>query len=60
MGLSFLPGMYVVLCAVIMVSLLVVKPVYCWPSFIIVLTGMPVYYLWRGVNKPLPRLAAGS
>ena len=37
--------------AVIMLSLLVVKPVYSWPSFIIVLAGIPVYYLWRSVNR---------
>ena len=37
--------MYVVLCAVNHASLLVVKPVYSWPSFIIVLAGIPVYYL---------------
>lgn len=50
-GYPLLPALYVAVCAVIMVSLLVVKPVYSWPSFIIVLTGIPVYYLWRGLNK---------
>jgi basic amino acid/polyamine antiporter, APA family len=50
-GYPLLPGLYIVLCAVIMLSLLVVKPVYSWPSFIIVLAGIPVYYVWRGVNS---------
>jgi basic amino acid/polyamine antiporter, APA family len=50
-GYPFVPALYIVLCAVIMLSLLVVKPVYSWPSFIIVLTGIPVYYLWRNVNR---------
>jgi len=42
-----LPAIYVFLCAVIMLDLLVVKPVYTWPGLIIVLTGIPVYFLWR-------------
>src|SRR5205085_2351863 len=41
------PALYVVLCAVIMLALLFVKPVYSWPSFLIVLSGIPVYFLWR-------------
>lgn len=46
-GYPLVPGLYVILCAVIMLALLVVKPVYSWPSFVIVLTGFPVYFLWR-------------
>jgi APA family basic amino acid/polyamine antiporter len=51
-GYPVLPALYIVLCSVIMLSLLVVKPVFSWPSFIIVLTGIPVYYAWRALNKP--------
>jgi APA family basic amino acid/polyamine antiporter len=47
-GYPLVPGLYVLLCAVIMLALLVVKPVFSWPSFIIILTGIPVYLLWRG------------
>ena len=46
------PGLYVLLCAVIMLALLFVRPVYSWPSFLIVLTGIPVYFLWRRANPP--------
>jgi APA family basic amino acid/polyamine antiporter len=42
-----LPAIYVFLCAVIMLDLLVVKPRYTWPGLIIVMTGIPVYFLWR-------------
>src|SRR5262249_7940260 len=42
-----LPAIYVFLCAIIMLDLLVVKPDYTWPGLIIVLTGIPVYFLWR-------------
>ena len=51
-GFPVVPALYIVLCAVIMLSLLVVKPVYSWPSFIIVLAGIPVYWVWRWVNQP--------
>jgi APA family basic amino acid/polyamine antiporter len=46
-GYPVLPAIYITLCAIIMVGLLIVKPVYSWPSFIIILTGIPVYWLWR-------------
>jgi APA family basic amino acid/polyamine antiporter len=46
-GYPVVPAVYVLLCAVIMLALLVVKPVYSWPSFLIVMTGIPVYFLWR-------------
>jgi APA family basic amino acid/polyamine antiporter len=51
-GYPVLPALYIGLCAIIMLSLLVVKPVFSWASFIIVLAGIPVYYLWRNVNQP--------
>ncbi len=50
-GYPVVPALYVALCAVIMVGLLVVKPIYSWPSFLIVLTGIPVYFLWRGRSR---------
>lgn len=46
-GYPVLPAIYVVLCAVIMVDLLVVKTTYSLAGLIIVLTGVPVYFLWR-------------
>jgi basic amino acid/polyamine antiporter, APA family len=50
-GYPVVPALYIGVCAVIMLSLLVAKPVYSWPSFIIVLTGIPVYFWWRRVNR---------
>jgi APA family basic amino acid/polyamine antiporter len=52
-----LPAIYVILCAVIMLDLLVVKPLYTWPGLIIVLTGIPVYFLWQRkahIDSPKP------
>jgi APA family basic amino acid/polyamine antiporter len=48
LGYPLVPALYIALCTFIMLDLLVVKPVYSWPSFIIVLAGIPVFYLWRG------------
>ncbi|MBY0527807.1 MAG: amino acid permease [Gemmataceae bacterium] len=49
-GYPVLPALYVLLCAVIMVNLLIVKPKYTWPGLIIVLTGVPVYFIWRATQ----------
>jgi APA family basic amino acid/polyamine antiporter len=46
-GYPIVPALYAILCTVIMLDLLVVKPIYTWPGLIIVLTGIPVYYFWR-------------
>ena len=51
-GYPVVPAVYVTLCALIMLNLLIVKPVYSWPSFIIVLTGIPVYLFWRRSARP--------
>jgi amino acid transporter len=47
LGYPLVPALYVVACTLIMLDLLVVKPVYSWPSFLIVLAGIPVYFMWR-------------
>ncbi len=31
----------------IMIDLLFVKPAYTWPGLLIVLTGVPVYFVWK-------------
>lgn len=51
-GYPLVPALYIALCAVIALGLLVVKPVFSWPSLLIVLTGIPVYLLWR--QRPQP------
>jgi APA family basic amino acid/polyamine antiporter len=50
-GYPIIPALYVCLCALIMVDLLVVKPLYTWPGLIIVLAGIPVYFLWRLIQR---------
>jgi APA family basic amino acid/polyamine antiporter len=51
-GYPVVPALYVLLCAVIMVDLLFVRPLYTWPGLIIVLSGVPVYFFWRGALRP--------
>jgi APA family basic amino acid/polyamine antiporter len=41
------PALYIVVATFIEVMLLIYKPGYTWPGLIIVLMGVPVYYLWR-------------
>jgi APA family basic amino acid/polyamine antiporter len=50
-GYPLLPALYVFLCAIVMLDLLVVKPVYTWPGLLIVVAGVPVYFLWRGKSS---------
>ena len=50
-GYPLLPAVYLVMCAVIMLSLLVVRPIFSWPSFVIILAGIPVYGLWRWAGR---------
>ena len=49
-GYPVIPALYIVLAIIIMAILLVYKPEYTWPGLIIVLLGIPVFYLWRRKN----------
>jgi APA family basic amino acid/polyamine antiporter len=46
-GYPVLPALYIVLAGTIEVLLLLYKPSYTWPGLVIVLLGIPVYFLWR-------------
>jgi len=45
-GYPLLPAIYIVMALFIDIVLLRYKPQYTWPGLIIVLLGIPVYYLW--------------
>jgi APA family basic amino acid/polyamine antiporter len=45
-GYPVLPAVYIVMAFFIDVVLLRYKPQYTWPGLIIVLLGVPVYFLW--------------
>jgi APA family basic amino acid/polyamine antiporter len=46
-GYPVLPAVYIGFAGLIEVLLLRYKPEYTWPGLIIVLLGVPVYFLWR-------------
>ncbi|MGH9671603.1 MAG: APC family permease [Bryobacteraceae bacterium] len=46
-GYPVLPALYISAAVVIEILLLLYKPNYTWPGLIIVLLGVPVFYLWR-------------
>jgi len=47
LGYPVLPAVYIVLAGMIEVLLLFYKPAYTWPGLIIVLLGVPVYFVWN-------------
>ena len=46
-GYPVLPALYIVMALFIEIQLLRYKPQYTWPGLIIVLLGMPVYWVWK-------------
>jgi APA family basic amino acid/polyamine antiporter len=46
-GYPVLPAAYIVVAGLIEILLLLYKPSYTWPGLIIVLLGLPVYFVWR-------------
>ena len=47
-GYPVLPAAYMAAAGLIEILLLLYKPNYTWPGLIIVLLGLPVYFIWRG------------
>lgn len=50
-GYPLLPLFYIAAASVIEVLLLMYKPSYTWPGLLIVLLGIPVYFIWRRWGK---------
>lgn len=46
-GYPLLPLLYLVLSIFVEICILIYKPLYTWPGLIIVLVGIPVYFLWK-------------
>jgi APA family basic amino acid/polyamine antiporter len=43
----WMPAIYVLLTGAVMVNLLFMKPLYTWPGLLIVVIGIPVYFVWK-------------
>jgi APA family basic amino acid/polyamine antiporter len=52
-GYPIIPALYIVGAAVILVVLFVYQTAQTWPGLIIVITGIPVYFIWRRVGVPM-------
>jgi len=52
-GHPIVPAMYIACATVIMIVLMVYRTETTWPGMLIVLTGIPVYYAWRGRSDAL-------
>ena len=52
-GYPWIPIAYIVAASAMMIDLLIEKPAYTWPGLLIVLTGVPVYFLFarRGNSR---------
>jgi len=50
-GYPFLPILYLVLAGFIEIQLLRYKPQYTWPGLLVVLLGVPIYFLWKKVGQ---------
>jgi APA family basic amino acid/polyamine antiporter len=50
-GYPFLPALYILMGISFCILLIIYKPNFTWPGFIIVLTGVPIYYMWKAMDK---------
>jgi APA family basic amino acid/polyamine antiporter len=50
-GYPVIPALYIVGAAVILIVLFVYQTTATWPGLLIVLTGVPVYFLWRNSSS---------
>jgi APA family basic amino acid/polyamine antiporter len=53
-GYPFVPALYIIGASVILVVLFIYQTATTWPGLLIVLAGVPVYFLWRKTNAGAP------
>jgi APA family basic amino acid/polyamine antiporter len=51
LGYPILPALYLIMCVAVMLDLLIVKPKLTWPGLLLVVLGVPVYFLWRLIRR---------
>jgi basic amino acid/polyamine antiporter, APA family len=49
-GYPLIPALYIIGATVILLVLFIYQTATTWPGLIIVLTGVPIYFLWRSAN----------
>jgi basic amino acid/polyamine antiporter, APA family len=50
-GYPFLPAVYIIMGICFCTLLIIYKPNFTWPGLIVVLTGVPVFYMWKAFDK---------
>jgi APA family basic amino acid/polyamine antiporter len=50
-GYPVVPALYILGAATLVGVLVVYRPMTTWPGLVLVLLGVPVYFLWRGSNR---------
>jgi APA family basic amino acid/polyamine antiporter len=55
-GYPIVPALYIIGAAIVLIVLLVYQTATTWPGFIIIATGIPVYFIWRKFGQPMPDL----
>ena len=50
-GYPFLPAVYIIMGICFCVLLIIFKPNFTWPGLIIVLSGVPIYYMWKAFDR---------
>jgi APA family basic amino acid/polyamine antiporter len=57
-GYPLMPALYIASASVILVVLFIYQTATTWPGLIIILTGVPVYFVWRKFGAPMDDEAA--
>jgi APA family basic amino acid/polyamine antiporter len=57
-GYPIIPALYIIAASTIMLVLILYRTSTTWPGLLIVVTGIPVYFIWRKIGVPLPELSA--
>jgi APA family basic amino acid/polyamine antiporter len=48
-GYPIIPALYIIGASIILVVLFVYQTTATWPGLVIVFTGVPVYFIWKGM-----------
>jgi APA family basic amino acid/polyamine antiporter len=52
-GYPIVPVLYIIGAAVILIVLFIYQTATTWPGLIIVITGIPVYFIWKNLGTPM-------
>jgi APA family basic amino acid/polyamine antiporter len=58
-GYPIIPALYMIGAAIILAVLFIYQTTATWPGLLIVLTGVPVYFIWRSFGTRTPSAAKG-